>query len=97
MRKKKIYDDDDGRTIADMSQVSRQSLLIPRKPEKNADKDSASNDPSAQNDNPWEEQKLSKGEGFAFAFGAMSAAMLVALIFVLAALVVICIIYFFGK
>ena len=97
MRKKKIYDDDDGRTIADMSEVSRQSLLIPRKPVHSDKSNNEVNDISSQNDKPWEEDKLTKGERFAFAFGAMSAAAVIALIFILGALAVICILYFFGK
>ena len=31
-RKKRVYEDDDGRTIADMSGVEGPSLLVPRSP-----------------------------------------------------------------
>ena len=34
MAKKKFYDDDDGRTVADMSGVERRPLVIPRPPKK---------------------------------------------------------------
>ena len=30
-RRNKVYDDDDGRTIADMSEVSGPSMFVPRK------------------------------------------------------------------
>lgn len=31
MSKRKVYDDDDGRTIADMSGISRPSVFVPRR------------------------------------------------------------------
>ena len=31
MKKRKVYEDDDGRTIADMSDISRPSAFVPRR------------------------------------------------------------------
>ena len=46
-KNKKQYDDDDGRTIADMSGLQRDNLLLPRLP-------SGRQRPKASDDRPWE-------------------------------------------
>ena len=84
-RRKKTYDDDDGRTIADMSGVAPQPLLIPgrssggRKPAPPADPD------QAPADRPWEEEqdKLSREDRRLYILGALKAALLIALVFIL--------------
>ena len=92
MSKKKTYDDDDGRTIADMSGVSRQSLFIPNFKSKTEKESGQENE-----EKPWENTSMTKKEGLAFAFGAMSAAALISIIFIIGALIVILLLYFFGK
>ncbi len=93
MFKKKISDDDDGRTIADMSGVSRQSLFVPSFKSK-TEKEKSGQD---SEEKPWENVSMTKKEGLAFAFGAMSAAALISIIFIIGALIVILLFYFFGK
>ena len=67
MKKNRIYDDDDGRTIADMSDIGRQPLFLPRLPE---------------NDRPWEQTGLTKEERLWYTLGALKAALLIALAFI---------------
>lgn len=78
-KNKRVYDDDDGRTIADMSGVERQRMLIPRMPKRQGD--AAPQQEAAQKP---ERQKLSRSEGRAYVFGAMGAALLIGSIFVVA-------------
>ena len=74
-RKKRVYDDDDGRTIADMSGVERQRLIVPRLPKRDGEQ------PEAE---PPKEQKISKGEERAYVFGALGAALLIGAVFAVA-------------
>jgi hypothetical protein len=74
-RKKRVYDDDDGRTIADMSGVERQRILIPRLPKRDGGQSEAE---------PPKEQKISKGEERAYVFGALGAALLIGAVFAVA-------------
>lgn len=68
---KKQYDDDDGRTIADMSQVTRPSLFghVGERKDEGEKKEN--------------EIKLSRGERFAAVMGAMKAGLLIALVYVI--------------
>lgn len=81
MRKKRVYDDDDGRTIADMSGVQRQPLFLPRLPE-GARRTAARPAPPEENARPWEETGLSKKERLWYLLGALKAALLIALAFI---------------
>lgn len=76
--KKRVYDDDDGRTIADMSGVSRQPLLFPRpqrrRPPVTADIPNGKSSPQIE---------LTKEERRWYALGAMKAALLIALAFII--------------
>ena len=74
-RKKRVYDDDDGRTIADMSGVERQRIIVPRLPKNDGEQ--------PQSERP-KEQKISKGEERAYVFGALGAALLIGAVFVVA-------------
>lgn len=81
MARKKVYDDDDGRTIADMSQVDRQRLFVPRR--------GAHNRPEAptqepEEERPWEAAKrlLSRQERRWYLLGALKAALLIAGVFI---------------
>ena len=82
-RRNKRYDDDDGRTIVDMSGVSHQQLFSAgdRGRESSSpfpEKDSSSGDESR----PWELNAFTKEERRAFIGGALKAALLIALIFI---------------
>ena len=86
MRKKeRIYEDDDGRTIADMSGIEPQPMLIPRI-RKRADRaDFREPDASAENDRPWDTSgKLSREERNAAIGGALKAGLLIGGVFLAA-------------
>ncbi|MCR5781521.1 MAG: hypothetical protein K6G90_02170 [Clostridia bacterium] len=75
--KNRGYEDDDGRTIADMSDVSRQPLILPRLPKKQKP---AENEP---------ETDLSKNERRAYVRGALGAGLAIGGVFVAAGAAVI--------
>ena len=81
-RRKKTYDDDDGRTIADMSDVGRQPLLLPRAPRPTP---SRQDDGEGEEERPWEdgEERFSREERRWYILGALKAALLIALAFIL--------------
>lgn len=102
---KKVYDDDDGRTIADMSGVSRKPLIVPElnkiSEKSGADAPKAVDNviadegemPEQKASNPWEEYvPLSKKERRYFITGALGATALIASIFIIAAAVLIALI-----
>lgn len=83
MGRKRSYEDDDGRTIADMSGVSRQPVFLPRLP----GRPRAANAPAppaarGEQSRPWEETGLSKKEQLWYMLGALKAALLIALAFI---------------
>lgn len=81
MAKKKQYDDDDGRTVVDMSDVENpHSLIMPRFPKK--DKPKSESSENTADDRPWENFEFSKDERRSFVLGAMSASALISLIFI---------------
>ena len=74
-REKRIYDDDDGRTIADMSGVTRRNLLGIRLPESAAVEHPES---AKRSDRPWDTSgQLSRREKWSFIWGAVSAGLLI--------------------
>ena len=77
--KKRVYDDDDGRTVADMSGIERPPLLLPRFRRK--DKDEEEQTP----DGP----ELSREDRRAVLAGSIGAVLVIALIFLAAAALVI--------
>jgi len=131
-KKKRIYDDDDGRTIADMSGVRRRNLFMPNRyddevsepiepfrreegdesgsgePAVNAEPITGGGSASASSAGPeyveedgvimepgeagkfrpWE-QRETKGENAAWVLGALSAGLLLVLIFIVAGAIVI--------
>ena len=97
MARKKQYDDDDGRTVADMSGVERPSLFRIRPFASEEDKPISDENEEIQQSRPWENSQFSKEERRSFVLGAMSASAVIAGVFIAAAAVVISIIYFFGK
>jgi hypothetical protein len=93
---KKKYDDDDGRTIVDMSGVENpHSLIMPRFPKK--EKSNAENNENTSNERSWENFEFSKDERRSFVLGAMSASALIALIFIAVFGIAIAILYFLVK
>lgn len=82
-RRRKEYDDDDGRTIVDMSGVERTPLFIPRPP-KAAGAGSAEEPEDGKKDRPWEkgQSSLSREERRWYILGALKAALLIALVFI---------------
>ena len=81
MSKKKVYDDDDGRTIVDMSDVDPMPMLLPR-----FKKGKQEQSPTSR--------EFSKDDRRAVVIGAMGAALLIGAIFVAAAAIVICLMLF---
>ncbi|MDE6260646.1 MAG: hypothetical protein K2M42_07265 [Oscillospiraceae bacterium] len=77
---KKVYGDDDGRTIADMSGIQRQPLFFPRLPKRDLPAPPAQ--PEPDRDRPWETSELSPEERRWYILGALKASMLVALAFI---------------
>ncbi|MBR5428973.1 MAG: hypothetical protein IK116_00430 [Firmicutes bacterium] len=77
--KKREYDDDDGRTVADMSGIERQPLLLPRFRRRREKQLSSAG---------W-----GREERRAVLLGAMSASLAIALVFIAAGAVVIGILY----
>ena len=74
-RDKKTYADDDGRTIADMSGVTRRNLLGIRLPESAAVE---APEPEPRPDRPWDTSgQLNRQERRTFIWGAVSAALMI--------------------
>ena len=76
MSKKRVYDDDDGRTIADMSGLDRPNLLLPRTRGKSERPDGERGGHGA-----WE-SSLTPEERRITIMAALKAALLVALVFI---------------
>ena len=88
MAKKKFYDDDDGRTVADMSGVERRPLVIPRPPKKG--KKEAEEAEEKQEAYTAEQKRALIG-------GSLGAALLVLALFALAIAGVIVLISLLGR
>ena len=86
MRKKeRIYEDDDGRTIADMSDIEPQPLLVPRIHRRRDRADFREPDAPAENDRPWDTSgELSREERNAAIGGALKAGLLIGGVFLAA-------------
>ena len=78
-RGRKTYDDDDGRTIVDMSGVERPSMFGHMLPKKDNPVFSA---PEEKSDRPWEDNGYSRSERRAAVFGALKAGLLIALAYI---------------
>lgn len=85
MKKNKQYDDDDGRTIADMSDIGGQPFFLPRRParskENGPEQKSGGGFPGfdeAGNEVPKEERNI-------WIFAALKAGLLIALAYILGA------------
>ena len=76
---KKVYNDDDGRTVADMSSIERQPLIVPNL--KSLKKENQNTE--AESDAPeWEQESLNKEQRRAFIGGALTAALVIAGVFI---------------
>ncbi len=85
---KKIYDDDDGRTIADMSGIDRPPMLLPRL--NGSKKKKITERPEdGETEQPRPEEQMSSDERRGYIFGALGAALLIGGIFVAAGAIVI--------
>ncbi|MBQ9228938.1 MAG: hypothetical protein IJ168_08935 [Eubacterium sp.] len=86
---KHYYQEDDGRTVVDMSGVERTPLLIPRlrKNEKKAVISDPEEQPEEGEDKPWlaSEGKLNKQERRWFINGALGATAAIAAVYLVAA------------
>ena len=80
-RRRKIYDDDDGRTIVDMSGVERPSMFghMPQSGKKNP----VFSAPEEKPERPWEQSGYSRSERRAAVRGALTAGLLIALAYIL--------------
>ena len=71
MKKRKVYDDDDGRTIADMGDISRPATFVPRRerPQRQEREDSS---PDKEHEEPFtrEERRM-------YVFAALKASLLI--------------------
>lgn len=86
MAKKRTYQDDDGRTIADMSGIEPSPMLFPRRPKE----EGRPQTPQSDSDRPWEGQgQFTDEQRRAAMGGALKAAMLIAGVFIAAGAVAI--------
>ena len=81
---RKTYDDDDGRTIADMSGVEHRSVLIPRLP--GHKKKTA---PPPEGSQPSPQEQMSKKDERSYMAGALLAGLMIAAVFIIVGAVVI--------
>ncbi len=79
--KNRGYEDDDGRTIADMSEVTRQPLILPRLPKKQK--------PAGPEAGDEPDAGISKSERRAYVRGALGAGLAIGGVFVAAGAAVI--------
>ena len=79
-REPREYEDDDGRTVADMSEVHHRNLFIPRSnPHQESPERENEKNESTSNHNP----PLNRKETRSFIMGALSAGLLIALVFII--------------
>ena len=84
-RNERIYEDDDGRTVADMSGIEPQPMLIPRIYKRRDRADFREPDALDANDRPWDTSgELNREERNAAIGGALKAGLLIGLTFLVA-------------
>lgn len=84
-RNERIYEDDDGRTVADMSGIEPQPMLIPRIYKRRDRADFREPDAPDAKDRPWDTSgELSREERNAAIGGALKAGLLIGLTFLVA-------------
>ena len=84
MAPKKSWDDDDGRTIASMQDVGRPSIFPRRERDLQKEYTTVSDESeNADNARPWEQnQGLNRQERKWYALGALKAALLIGLVYI---------------
>ena len=93
-RKKRNYEDDDGRVIADMSDLELPNLWRIRRPSRRRPELSA--EEPAEPDRPWEDGNgLSPEDRQIYIFAALKAALLIAGVFIAGAVLLIAAMLFF--
>ncbi|MCC8044442.1 MAG: hypothetical protein LIP12_02950 [Clostridiales bacterium] len=102
MGNKKVYDDDDGRTIADMSQVERPGMFghLPRsasdRQKGHADPDRKTSPRTAQDGaDGMKQPPFTRKERMKYTWMALRAGLLVALVYILGCGLVIALLYLF--
>ena len=89
-RNERIYEDDDGRTVADMSGLEPQPMLIPRSHKRRDRADFREPDAPEANDRPWDtSDELNREERNAAIGGALKAGLLIGFTFLIAGAVAI--------
>lgn len=92
MARRRVYDDDDGRTIADMSGLERPRLIVPRHWD-NVSKPTAAPTPEQEEacPRPWEPvaDELSSEDRRVYILAAVGSGLLIGGIFILAAVLLI--------
>lgn len=93
MGRKRVYDDDDGRTIADMSGLERPRLIVPRHWD-NVRKPAAAPPPEPVEETPprpWEQgqDELSAEDRRVYILAAVRAALLIGGVYILGAVLLI--------
>ena len=77
-RKERIYEDDDGRTIADMSGVTRRNLFSLRIPSQERKERESAPVPQPNPDRPWENKNaMSREDRRSYILGALGASLLI--------------------
>ena len=97
MKAKKQYDDDDGRTVADMSGVSKASLIIPKPFGSSSEPVQRDKKEEQETVQPDTQLQLSKSERRSFIMGTLSASILIGLVFAAVFAALILLIIIFGK
>lgn len=81
-RKPKKYEDDDGRIIADMSEVSRPNLFHLGGPvPKTSQPIQSEPEPSSGEERPWESSEMSREDRRAYIWAALKAGLLIGLVY----------------
>lgn len=93
MGRKRVYDDDDGRTIADMSGLERPRLILPRHWD-NVPKPAAAQPPEPEQEEspvrPWEQQdEMSPEDRHVYILAALRAGLLIGGIYIAGAVLLI--------
>ena len=83
MASRREWDDDDGRTVADMSGIERPRFLVPRMKEKKSDSAGRGIKEQTINERSWEnESEFTPQERRMYMLGALKAALFIALAFI---------------
>ena len=95
-RDRRQYEDDDGRTVVDMSGLDRPTLFGMRRPEDSRRREFQAPEESKPK-RPWEESGWNREERRAAMSGALASALLIAAAYILGLGALIALIYFAGK